>query len=41
MRLVLSDHNIYEYIDTITSFRLVTTLSFIIVYIYMGGGGVI
>ena len=38
MRLVLSDHNIYEYIDTSTSFRLVTTLCFIIVQIYMGVG---
>ena len=35
MRLVLSDHNIYEYIDTSTSFRLVTTLCFIIVQIYI------
>ena len=34
MRLVLSDH---EYIDTSASFRLVTTLCFIIVHIYMGG----
>ena len=38
MRLVLSDHNIYEYIDTSTSFRLVTTLCVIIahfIYIYI------